>query len=131
MRILIALVISVWASVSVAQERDIQAVITQQIEAFQVDDFAEAFTYASPNIQGFFGSSERFGQMVMNGYPMVHRPDAVRYLELREIAGNLWQRVMITDPQGVIHMLDYQMKMIDGMWRINGVQILPKPGDTA
>ncbi|NQY61362.1 DUF4864 domain-containing protein [Cognatishimia sp.] len=131
MRIVFALLLSLWASVSVAQERDIQAVITQQIEAFQVDDFAQAFTYASPNIQGFFGTSERFGQMVMSGYPMVHRPDAVRYLELREIAGNLWQRVMITDPAGVIHMLDYQMKMIDGMWRINGVQILPAPGDTA
>lgn len=131
MRIVYALLFSLWASVSVAQERDIQAVITQQIEAFQVDDFAQAFTYASPNIQGFFGTSERFGQMVMSGYPMVHRPDAVRYLELREIAGNLWQRVMITDPAGVIHMLDYQMKMIDGMWRINGVQILPAPGDTA
>ena len=131
MRIVFALLLSLWASVSVAQERDIQAVITQQIEAFQVDDFAQAFTYASPNIQGFFGTSDRFGQMVMSGYPMVHRPDAVRYLELREIAGNLWQRVMITDPAGVIHMLDYQMKMIDGMWRINGVQILPAPGDTA
>ncbi|MGR3813246.1 MAG: DUF4864 domain-containing protein [Cognatishimia activa] len=131
MRIVYALLLSLWASVSVAQERDIQAVITQQIEAFQVDDFAQAFTYASPNIQGFFGTSERFGQMVMSGYPMVHRPDAVRYLELREIAGNLWQRVMITDPAGVIHILDYQMKMIDGMWRINGVQILPAPGDTA
>lgn len=131
MRIVYAVLLSLWASVSVAQERDIQAVITQQIEAFQVDDFARAFTYASPNIQGFFGTSERFGQMVMSGYPMVHRPDAVRYLELREIAGNLWQRVMITDPAGVIHMLDYQMKMIDGMWRINGVQILPAPGDTA
>ncbi|MCH2251262.1 MAG: DUF4864 domain-containing protein [Cognatishimia sp.] len=131
MRIVYALLLSLWASVSVAQERDIQAVITQQIQAFQVDDFAQAFTYASPNIQGFFGTSERFGQMVMSGYPMVHRPDAVRYLELREIAGNLWQRVMITDPAGVIHMLDYQMKMIDGMWRINGVQILPAPGDTA
>ena len=131
MRIVYALLLSLWASVSGAQERDIQAVITQQIEAFQVDDFAQAFTYASPNIQGFFGTSERFGQMVMSGYPMVHRPDAVRYLELREIAGNLWQRVMITDPAGVIHILDYQMKMIDGMWRINGVQILPAPGDTA
>lgn len=131
MRIILVSLFSLWASLSVAQERDIQAVISQQIEAFQADDFAQAFTFASPNIQGFFGTSERFGQMVTSGYPMVHRPDAVRYLELREIAGNLWQRVMITDPQGEIHMLDYQMQLIDGMWRINGVQILPKPGETA
>ncbi|WP_370227285.1 DUF4864 domain-containing protein [Cognatishimia sp.] len=131
MRTFFAILFSLWASVSVAQETDIQAVISQQIAAFQQDDFEQAFTYASPNIQGFFGTSDRFGQMVTSGYPMVHRPDSVRYLELREIAGNLWQRVMITDPKGVIHLLDYQMQMIDGMWRINGVQILPKPGETA
>ena len=114
MRIFIALVISLWASVSVAQEGEIQSVISSQIEAFQQDDFDQAFSFASPNIQGFFGNSERFGQMVQNGYPMVHRPDSVRYLELREIAGNLWQQVMITDGNGVIHLLDYQMRMIDG-----------------
>lgn len=131
MRIFVVLLISFWASFSMAQDRDIESVITQQIEAFQADDFDQAFSYASPNIQGIFGSSERFGQMVQNGYPMVYRPDAVRYLDLREIAGNLWQRVMITDPQGAIHLLDYQMKMIDGMWRINGVQLLPPPGETA
>ena len=88
MRTFFAILFSLWASVSVAQETDIQAVISQQIAAFQQDDFEQAFTYASPNIQGFFGTSERFGQMVTSGYPMVHRPDAVRYLELREIAGN-------------------------------------------
>ena len=131
MRIFIALVISLWASVSVAQEGEIQSVISGQIEAFQQDDFDQAFSFASPNIQGFFGNSERFGQMVQNGYPMVHRPDSVRYLELREIAGNLWQQVMITDGNGVIHLLDYQMRMIDGMWRINAVQLLPAPGATA
>ena len=131
MRIFIALVISLWASVSVAQEGEIQSVISSQIEAFQQDDFDQAFSFASSNIQGFFGNSERFGQMVQNGYPMVHRPDSVRYLELREIAGNLWQQVMITDGNGVIHLLDYQMRMIDGMWRINAVQLLPAPGATA
>ena len=131
MRYLVAVLVSLWTSFAVAQEADIQSVITQQIEAFQQDDFEQAFTYASPNIQGFFGSSDRFGQMVVTGYPMVHRPDSVRYLELREIAGNLWQQVMITDAKGVIHVLDYQMKLIDGMWRINGVQILPPPGAAA
>ena len=131
MRIFIALVISLWASVSVAQEGEIQSVTSSQIEAFQQDDLDQAFSFASPNIQGFFGNSERFGQMVQNGYPMVHRPDSVRYLELREIAGNLWQQVMITDGNGVIHLLDYQMRMIDGMWRINAVQLLPAPGATA
>lgn len=131
MRAILVLVFSFWSCLALAQDRDIQSVITQQIDAFQRDDFAEAFTFASPTIQGLFGSPERFGAMVQNGYPMVWRPDTVRYLELREIAGNLWQKVMITDAEGTLHFLDYQMKQIDGIWRINGVQILPLPDAAA
>ena len=46
-------------------------VISDQIAAFQQDDFETAFTYASPMIKGIFGTPERFGQMVREGYPMV------------------------------------------------------------
>ena len=45
--------------------------INGQIEAFQRDDFNAAFSYASPGIQGIFGTAERCGQMVRNGYPTV------------------------------------------------------------
>ena len=119
--------ISVRAQEVVAPEPGIEATIGAQIEAFLVDDFAEAFSYASPNIQGMFGNSDRFGQMVQNGYPMVWRPGEVTYLELRDVAGALWQRVMIRDRLGGVHMLDYQMIDVGGDWRINGVQLLRAP----
>lgn len=112
-------------------EPGIEATITAQIDAFLEDDFAEAFTYASPNIQGMFGTSERFGQMVRNGYPMVWRPGDVQYLELRDVRGNLWQKVMIRDRQGGTHVLDYQMiETVEG-WKINGVQLLDAPDVSA
>ena len=62
---------------------------------------------------------------------MVWRPGAVRYLELREIQGALWQRVEITDGEGNLHWLDYQMQQIDGIWRIAGVQVLRPPSVNA
>ncbi len=113
---------------AVSQEAPIQQSIQSQLNAFMADDFATAFTFASPTIQGLFGTSENFGMMVRNGYPMVHRPADVKMLELREVAGTLWQRVMITDQQGRTHMLDYQMIETAEGWQINGVQILPSPG---
>lgn len=115
----------------VAPEQGIEATIGSQIEAFLADDFARAFTFASPNIQGLFGSPERFGKMVQNGYPMVWRPDDVQYLELREVAGNLLQRVLIRDRAGAVHVLDYQMIQTGEGWRINGVQIIHAPGVSA
>ena len=110
-----------------ANEDAIQSVISSQIAAFQADDFTKAFTFASPTIQRLFGNPETFTEMVQRGYPMVWRPDEFRFLEQRERAGNLWQRVLFRDQQGVVHILDYQMVRIDGFWRINGVQILAAP----
>lgn len=113
---------------ALAQEAPIQSTIQSQLDAFKAEDFARAFTYASPTIKGIFGSPENFGAMVVQGYPMVAQPSAVQMLELREVAGNLWQRVMITDMQGRTHLLDYQMVETAEGWQINGVQLLPEAG---
>lgn len=108
-----------------AQEAPIQSTIQSQLDAFLVDDFARAFTFASPMIKGMFGTSDNFGTMVQQGYPMVARHGAVQMLELRTVAGNLWQRVMITDTMGRTHLLDYQMVDSADGWQINAVQLLP------
>ena len=105
----------------------ITGVIQSQLDAFQVDDFATAFTFASPNIKRLFGSSERFGQMVRSGYPMVWRPGAVQYLELEQVGGYRFQKVLITDLSGVPHLLEYQMIETEAGWQINGVRILEAP----
>lgn len=110
-----------------AQEAPIRSTIQSQIEAFQADDFARAFTFASPTIKGMFGTPENFGAMVKQGYPMVYRPAEVQMMDLREVAGNLWQRVRITDQAGAGWFLDYMMIETAEGWQINAVQILPAP----
>jgi hypothetical protein len=111
-----------------ARDPAIESTIQRQFDAFLADDVDTAFSFASPNIKGIFGTPERFGLMVKNGYPMVWRPADVQFLELREVAGNLWQRVMVTDQAGRTHLLDYQMIRTAEGWQINGVQILPQAG---
>ncbi|WP_108482979.1 DUF4864 domain-containing protein [Oceaniglobus ichthyenteri] len=105
----------------------IERVIQGQIDAFLADDFATAFDYASPTIKSMFGSVDRFAAMVQQGYPMVHRPSAVEFQELREIRGELWQKVVVRDASGVYHALDYQMIKGEIGWQINGVQLLQAP----
>jgi hypothetical protein len=119
------------ASGAFAQSAEIEANIAAQIQAFKADDFATAFTFASPNIQRLFGNPDYFGAMVRNGYPMVWRPSDVRFLELREVAGALWQKVMITDGDGAVHILDYQMIQQENGWKINGVQLLGRADPAA
>jgi len=110
-----------------AQEAPIQKTIQNQIDAFQADDFARAFAFASPTIKGIFGTAENFGAMVKEGYPMVYRPSEVEMLELRDVAGDLWQRVRIIDQAGQAHYLGYMMIETPEGWQINAVQLLPAP----
>ena len=104
----------------------IQGVIGDQIEAFRADDFATAFTFASPMIQSMFGTPENFGRMVQQGYPMVWRPADVRFGGLTERQGRLFQSVVITDVGGRGHLLEYEMIPTGDAWEINGDRFLPQ-----
>ena len=107
-----------------AQDETVESTIRSQIDAFLHDDFPTAFGFASPGIRAMFGTPERFGQMVTQGYPMVHRPADLRLLDSRTEDGRLLQRVEITDGQGRLHLLDYEMLETPDGWRIDGVFLL-------
>ncbi len=126
-RFLLCLALVSFATGSEAQEAPIQDTIRQQIEAFRADDFAKAFTFASPNIHELFGTPENFGKMVREGYPMVWHPAEVQMLELRFIGGAFWQRVRVTDAKGKGYWVDYQMIEGPDGWRINAVQLQEAP----
>ncbi|MEM9575865.1 MAG: DUF4864 domain-containing protein [Pseudomonadota bacterium] len=119
------------AGAATADPAEMQSVIDRQLEAFQADDFAGAMEFASPVLQRYFRTPENFQRMVTQGYPMVWRFDTVQYLESRIENGEHWQRVMIRDLQGVVHVLDYRMTETANGWRINGVQILDANDFTA
>ena len=105
----------------------IEGTIRGQIDAFLADDFAKAFTFASPLIQGMFGNPDNFGMMVRQGYPMVWRPSDVRFLDLRESGGRQYQRVQILDQLGVPYIAEYEMIETAEGWQINGVRIERAP----
>jgi hypothetical protein len=129
MRLPAALLVLILATAAPAQTADgIETTIRSQMDAFLADDFATAFTFASPAIKGIFGTPDNFGAMVRQGYPMVHRPSDVRMLERRTVGGTTVQRVMVTDAAGRTHVLDYQMIETPQGWQINGVQLLPGVG---
>ena len=109
----------------------IEAVIAGQLSDFVARDVPGAWEDASPMIQGMFGTPENFGTMVENGYPMVWDNSEARFLELREETGALRQTVMIEDPEGRLWVLDYEMVELDGVWKINGVEVRPAPDMTA
>ena len=108
----------------------IQSVITNQLSAFQANDVETAFGHASPMIQEKFGSPQNFGRMVEDAYPMVWRPRRYQMRELVEIDFGPVQVVLFEDAAGGLHEAGYLMRLVDGVWRIDGVQLrrLPQLG---
>jgi ketosteroid isomerase-like protein len=113
-----------WAQ-SAEDASSIRSVISQQIEAFQHDDGAKAFSFAAPNIQGMFGTEQNFMAMVARGYQPVYRPRDVQFGTLADVDGTPTQRVDLIGPDGMAYTALYSMeKEADGSWKIAGCQIL-------
>lgn len=106
-------------------KEDIQATISRQLEAFQIDDFAKAFSYASPSIQSIFGGPDNFESMVKRGYPMVWKPGKVIFLSVDPYPHGLAQNIQIFDQNRKAHYLRYYMVKLGDNWKISGVEILP------
>lgn len=107
-----------------SQQEAIVGVIQAQLDAFQRDAWAEAWSHASPGIQAMFGTPERFRSMVTRGYQPVYRPQAVEFLDLVVEQGRPTQRVALIGPDGVGVVAHYYMEQQpDGSWKIAGVTL--------
>ncbi len=112
------------ATVSAADHRAIEQVITSQLDAFRRDAGDDAFRFASPKIQGLFGSGPRFMAMVRQGYVPLTRPRSFTFDQLITIDGQIVQRVMLVGPDGAAVLALYTMEREpDGTWRIDGCSL--------
>lgn len=108
-------------SLSAADRSAIRDVIQGQVDAFRRDDGGSAFGYASPMIQGMFGTPEIFMDMVRQGYQPVYRPRSFDFREIVTLDGQPTQKVHVIGPDGRPVTAYYPMvRLPDGTWRING-----------
>ncbi len=108
-------------TLSDADRSSIREIIEGQLAAFQRDDGAQAFSYASPTVRRQFVTPERFMHMVRTGYAPVYRPREVEFRDL-VMAGDVpVQKVLLVGPDGVPVMAVYPMqRQADGSWKIDG-----------
>ena len=122
---------AVRADVADTDRAAIRGIISSQIEAFQRDDGATAYGYASPTIQGLFPSVDQFMAMVRSGYQPVYRPKSVTFGPATETPRGPEQRVFITGPDGRNWVALYSLqKQPDGSWRINGCTLVEDTGES-
>jgi Domain of unknown function (DUF4864) len=109
---------------------EFQRIISSQIEAFKTDDGPTAYSFAAPNVQMIFPSSESFMMMVRQGYPQVYRPQSYKFTgAMLDVAGRPSQQVLIVGPDGKAYSALYTMqKQPDGSWKIAACAIVQESG---
>ena len=119
------LALTLTATSALAQAADtIEDVIGGQLEAFNNRDVPTAFGFASPMIKRLFGNPGNFGAMVSQGYPMVWDNTDVKFLDMAEIGGVSFQKVLLRGPAGDLHVIVYKMLKTPTGWQIDGVDLL-------
>ncbi len=104
-----------------ADKAAIRQVIASQIAAFQKDDGAAAFAFATPALRERFGSAANFMSMVREGYQPVYRPTQVSFGTLEQTDDAIIQHVVVVSPDGAVHEALYFMeRQNDGAWLIGG-----------
>jgi hypothetical protein len=126
-----AFVAGVRAEVADADREAFRALIQSQLDAFQADDGAAAYSYASPGIQQIFPTADRFMAMVRGAYQPVYRPQSVIFGQIEETANGPVQRVHLIGPDGRNWLALYSLEQQpDGSWLINGCTLTEDPSES-
>ena len=128
LRIVATIMLIAATSSATAQEDDIEAVISGQLVALTESDFQTAYTFASPSVQAQVPTTDRFAAMVRRSFPMMLAVSEVSFIDLFSTQRSVLQRVKITSEDGLVFWFAYEMVMVNGAWRINGVTRLRPPG---
>jgi Domain of unknown function (DUF4864) len=111
---------------SAADRQKIQLVITLQIKAFERNDETRAFSYSTPEIRKYFGSSRTFMDMVRSNYSVLYMNTSREFLEAAVIDGSVIQPLRIITREGEAVVALYTLeKQADKEWRIGGCEIAP------
>lgn len=112
---------------------EFERIISEQISAFNADDGARAFSFASPALQRLFVSPDNFMDMVKRGYRPVYRQRSYRFAGVtNDPVGRPAQKVIFVDPSGRVWTAIYTFEQQpDGSWRISSCTLMEAPGEQA
>ncbi len=107
-----------------------QVTIQSQIEAFRAGEDARAYSYAAPSILSIYPDVESFMGMVKKGYTPLWQPLDFAFGRAKETGPDqVTQEVLVTAKDGSSWTALYSLiRLADGSWKINGVQLLKGNG---
>ena len=115
------------STLSKSDREKIQRVITLQLRAFERNDEAIAFSYATADTRKVFGTPRQFMDMVRSGYAPLLKHNSREFLEAATVNALTIQPVKFLTNDGDIVVALYTMeRQADNEWRIGGCELAPK-----
>ena len=98
----------------------IKQTIQDQLDAFAIDDFKSAYSYAAPSIKEIFSSYSDFEIMIRNSYQAVHRPKSIDFGTVQSTESGAMIKLYLVDPDGDFITAEYSLEKQDnGIWLIS------------
>ena len=97
-----------------------KGIITQQIEAFKIEDADKAYSFAAPYIKLRFDSSDVFMKMVKENYEPVSNPKDYYFLTSKVLNGDIYHQVQIISQSNKIYIATYSLTLTGSDWKITG-----------
>ena len=107
---------------------DAQAVVSEQIHAFEKGDAARAWTLAAPQIKDKFVSAADFIGMVRKNYGPIYRHRSVDFGPAARKGDEVGMLVTIVDEENEVWSALFMLaKQPDGQWRTSGCLLTKAP----
>ena len=115
-----------------ADEKNVRAVVQNQLAALAQDDATKAFSFAAPNVREAVGTATQFLAMIRRSYPAIYRPASTAFLKPEGQDDSAIQRVQMEDADGNVWLATYSLnRQKNRVWRITGCQVVPTKGRMA
>lgn len=98
----------------------LQAVIAQQIDAFNRGDAKAAESFAAPALRSKYPDADRFFAMVKTSYAALIHPRSTSFGETADSPHGPLQNVVVVAADGTVWKAIYAFQKVEGGWRIIG-----------
>ena len=95
-------------------------IISQQLEAFKVNDAPKAYSFAAPFIKMRFEDPESFMSMVKDNYEPISNAKDFYFLKFKINNGNLYHQLQVISKSNQSYMATYSLIFIEDEWKISG-----------
>ena len=95
-------------------------IISQQLEAFKVNDASKAYSFAAPFIKMRFEDPESFMSMVKDNYEPISNAKDFYFLKFKINNGNIYHQLQVISKSNQSYMATYSLIFIEDEWKISG-----------